>query len=121
MLGRISEALAGIGQLADLVQPLYITVDPERDTPTVMRDFLQASFPLFTGLTGTLEQIERIKNVYKVFAQKKADELDPDGYAVPHTAFVYLIGPDGQYQTHFSDATEVAKMAERLRSILSNI
>ncbi|NNL85931.1 MAG: SCO family protein [Myxococcales bacterium] len=96
--------------------PLYITVDPDRDRPEVMRRYLEEKFPRFTGLSGTSEQIESAKEAFKVFAQRKPDPSDPDGYAVPHTAIAYLIDPDGDYATHWVEtksADEIATELER--------
>jgi protein SCO1/2 len=94
-LARISGVLGDLGPLAEKVRPLYITVDPERDTPEVMRVFLEPAYPLFTGLTGTTAQVEAAKKAFRVFARRKADPADPGGYEVPRTAITYLpVRPD---------------------------
>ncbi len=81
--------------------PFRLAEGPERDDPDVMRRYLEEKFPRFTGLSGTPEQIESAKEAFKVFARRKPDPSDPDGYAVPHTAITYLIDPDGSYATHW--------------------
>ncbi len=81
--------------------PFRLVEGPERDDPDVMRRYLEEKFPRFTGLSGTPEQIESAKEAFKVFARRKPDPSDPDGYAVPHTAITYLIDPDGSYATHW--------------------
>lgn len=115
-LTRISGALERLGSNADAIQPLYITVDPERDSPAVLRAFLEKRFPRFIGLTGSREQIEAVKSAYRVFARKAPVPDDPDGYDVPHSAFTYLIGPDGNYRTHYPDTVGEAGLAEKLRA-----
>lgn len=117
-LKRLSAALDDLAELADTVTPLYITVDPERDTPEVMADFLRA-YPRFTGLTGSADAIEEAKSAFGVFARRKEDPDSPDGYIVPHTAITYLISPDGEYAEHFSDALPESELAARLRSHLA--
>ena len=117
-LRRLCTTLDNLADLADLVTPLYITVDPDRDTPEVMRDFLRA-YPRFTGLTGSAEAIEEAKKTFRVFARRKEDPDDPDGYAMPHTAITYLISPEGDYTAHFPDAMPDADLTARLRSHLA--
>jgi protein SCO1 len=117
-LGRLSDVLDSLGAGADQVRALYITVDPERDTPEVMKEFLRA-YPRFTGLTGPDAAVDDAKKAFRVFARRKADPADPDGYAVPHTAITYLIAPDGQYADHFADALPATDVATRLRTHLS--
>lgn len=114
----LSDVLDGLGEAVGQVRALYITVDPERDTPEVMKEFLE-EYPRFTGLTGPSDAIEEAKRAFRVFARRKADPDDPDGYAVPHTAITYLIAPDGQYADHFADALPAADVAVRLQAHLN--
>lgn len=114
VLGTLSRALERLGSQADLVQPLYITVDPERDTPAVMKAFLEKSFPRFLGLSGSKDQIARAKADFKVFAQKQLDDTAPGGYVVPHTAFSYLLDPQGNYSQHFTNASSEDDIVDEL-------
>jgi protein SCO1/2 len=118
-LSRIDLALAMKPHLIERVQPVYITVDPERDTPDVMKRFLEADHPLFVGLTGPSDEIERTKSTFRVFASRKRDDEDPDGYAVPHTAITYLLGGNGQYLAHFPDTIDAAELASSLERIIT--
>lgn len=116
-LARISVALDLLGRLADRVQPLYISVDPARDTPQVMRTFLAERFPRFTGLTGDKEKIDAVKRAYKVYAER--EEADAEGnYDVPHTAMIFVVGPDGGFVTHFPDSSTADEIASGLRAVL---
>ncbi|MHC1558974.1 SCO family protein [Actinomycetospora sp. C-140] len=117
-LAKLGAALDELGEHARL-RPLYVTVDPERDTPAVMRAFLAASSPRFTGLTGTPEQVEAAKRAFRVFARRRPDPEDPDGYAVPHTAVTYLVGPDGRFVRHWPDTADAATIAADLTAELT--
>lgn len=118
-LACMTAALDELGDAARRIVPLYITVDPERDTPETMKIFLEANFPRFTGLTGSREAIDRAKASFRIFTRKGPDPEDAEGYAVPHTAFAYLLGPDGTYLTHFMDTADSGKMAGGLRDMLA--
>jgi protein SCO1 len=115
-LTRITTALDLLGDLAHLIEPLYISVDPERDTPEVMKAFLAERFPRFTGLTGPRSQIDAVKAAYRVYAQKAVVKDEPDGYVVPHTALTYMLDTGGRYLTHFPDAIDAATLADRIRA-----
>ena len=118
-LGRLTNVLDALGPLAEKVRPLYVTVDPERDTPEVMRAFLENAYPRFIGLTGSRERIDEAKKAFRVFARRASDPDDPEGYAVPHSAITYLLEPGGRYVTHFTDAVDEEQITARLRSLLS--
>jgi protein SCO1/2 len=117
-LARLSSLLDRLGPLGDRIQPLYITVDPERDSPDVMRRFLSERAPRFTGLTGSSEQIAAAKAAFRVFAERRADPDDPDGYAVPHTAITYILNPAGECVAHFADALPEEVVLRRLLDLL---
>jgi protein SCO1/2 len=118
-LNRLTQVLESLPErLVEKLQPLYISVDPERDRPDVMKQFLEDGFQRFTGLTGSPEQVEAAKDAFKVFAQRKPDPDDPDGYAVPHTSFTYLIGPDGCYVTHWIESKSKDEIVPDLRQRL---
>ena len=113
-LAKLSAVLNRLGNAAAAIKPLYITVDPARDTPEIMRRYLERDSPRFTGLTGTDDEIEAAKRSFRVFAARKADAEDPDGYAVPHTAIAYLMGREGEYLAHFTDAVDEDAIVERI-------
>jgi protein SCO1/2 len=119
-LARLTRVIDRLGPAASRLQPLYVTVDPDRDTPEVMKAFLEKDYPRFTGLTGSRENIDHVKSRYRVFARRAADPDDTAGYQMPHTAFTYLIGPDGRYAAHFTDAVEEDELVQRLGEYLAN-
>lgn len=116
-LTKLSTVLDDLGPLADRIQPLYVSVDPDRDTPEVMRAFLETDYPRFLGLTGSTEATEAARTAFRVFATRKADPDDPDGYAVPHTAVTYLLDTDATYLAHFPDVLEATEIADRIRAL----
>ena len=116
-LGRLSAVLDRMGPRADSFAALYITVDPERDTPAVMKAFLTEHFPRFTGLTGEPQQIADAKSSFRVFARKAADPDDSDGYQMPHSAFTYVLDAEGNYLTHVTDAVGEDELADLLNKL----
>lgn len=116
-LQRLSVVLDELRNLADELRPLYITVDPDRDTPAALEEFLRP-YPRYTGLTGSVDAIEQAKREFRIFARRRNDPEDPDGYAVPHTAITYLITPQGDYAAHFPDSLTADEIIARLRSQL---
>jgi protein SCO1 len=117
-LGRLSRVLERLGQAADRIEPLYITVDPERDTPEVMKAFLFQNYSRFTGLTGSTGDIDAAKQSFRVFAKKTSDPDDPQAYQMPHSAFTYLFDENGEYLMHFTDAAEEDELVRRLLPVL---
>jgi protein SCO1 len=115
-LTRITAALDLLGDLASRIEPLYISVDPERDTPHVMKAFLASQFPRFTGLTGPRTSIDAVKSAYRVYAQKASAIDEPDGYVMPHTALTYMLDTGGRYLTHFPDTIDATTLADRIRA-----
>ena len=117
-LRRLTDVLDQLGADADRIQPLYVTVDPARDTPEALKSFLARTAPAFTGLTGTQEQVDAARSAFHVFTQRRADPSAPGGYAMPHTAITYLVAPDGEFAAHFGDAMPAAEVSTRIRRIL---
>ncbi len=78
------------------VQPIFITVDPERDTPAVIKSYVAAFHPKLIGLTGTPEQIEAVKKEFVVVSGKEGDPKATQDYLVNHSRTPFLFGPDGK-------------------------
>jgi protein SCO1/2 len=116
-LGVMSAALDKLDVAADRVVPIFITVDPERDTPQVMKDYVSSFSPRLVGLTGTPEQIAKVAKAYRVFYQK-APGAGPDDYVMDHTLLIYLMDGDGKYLTHFGPDVTPDQMAEEIRKRL---
>lgn len=116
-LSKISNAVDALGETHVPLCALYITVDPERDTPEVMRKFL-LSYPGVVGLTGSRAQIDDAKRNFRVFARRAVDPNNADEYDVPHTAITYLLDPDGKFVADFNDAIPLDEMVSRLKVYL---
>ena len=115
----MTNALEAVGPKGEAIQPLFITVDPERDTPEVMRAYVGLFHQRLIGLTGTTEQTAAAADSYRVFARKT--EGGEEGYLVDHTALVYLMGPDGAYVTHFHHRTDSETMAAKLSEYMDSL
>ena len=110
----IAQALEQLGDKAKNVVPIFITLDPERDTPEAMGNYLKSFGPNFVGLTGSPEAIAAAAKAYRV-AYSKVENKDSAGdYSVDHSALVYLMDPEGRYVTHFSYGLSADQMAEKL-------
>ena len=114
----IAQALEQLGDKAKKVVPIFITLDPERDTPEDMANYVKSFGPNFVGLTGSQEAIAAAAKAYRV-AYSKVENKDSAGdYSVDHSALVYLMDPEGQYVTHFSYGLSADQMAEKLEKLL---
>lgn len=94
------------------VRPVFITVDPERDTPELMAEHVAYFHPRMIGLTGPLEATDQAAKAYRVYYRKSYDEEFPDGYLMDHSSFKYLVGSDGQFLTFFGRDDTPEKIAE---------
>ncbi|MSO54055.1 MAG: SCO family protein [Rhodospirillales bacterium] len=114
-LGAISEAMDILGKDADRVIPLFITIDPSRDTPDGMAEYVRHFHPAVIGLTGTPEQVAAVAKAYRVFyAYVPKPGAAEDEYDVDHSTTLYLMWPDGAYRTHMAHTTPAATIARRV-------
>jgi len=98
------------------VQSYFITIDPERDTPEVMGQYVEHFHKSLVGLSGSLEQIKQATKSYKVYYRKVVEEGKPaDEYLMDHSAFQFLMGPEGQYLTHFPHGITPEVFAQKLK------
>ena len=114
----MSASLDALGPKADRSSPIFITLDPERDTPEAMGAYVKNFGPRFVGLTGSPEQIAAAAKAYRVAYSKFQQDKTSSDYSIDHSALVYLMGKDGEYITHFAYGTPAAKMTETLRRYL---
>jgi cytochrome oxidase Cu insertion factor (SCO1/SenC/PrrC family) len=113
-LQSISLALDKLGAAADAVQPLFITVDPERDTPARLADFVSSFHPRLIGLTGSLADIKKTAIAYRTFFAKNGTAT-PGDYSVDHTGFIYLVGKDGHYLGFLPPGASPDEIADAIR------
>jgi protein SCO1/2 len=100
------------------VQPIFITVDPERDTPAVVGQYVANFHPRLIGLTGSPEQIKAVLTAYRVYARKNIPKDEPQNYMMDHTSIIYLMGPDGLFIEHYSMADTAAQIAQSLQKVV---
>lgn len=96
-LSNISKALASLGRDRDQFAPIFITVDPKRDTPELLKIYASNFDPAFVMLTGSPELIENVKDQYHVYAKSIAHG---NSYLVDHSTYIYLIDRDGKFVKH---------------------
>lgn len=114
-LTLITESLNRLGDKAASVVPILITIDPERDTPEHLKEYVRHFHPRLVALTGTVEQIADVARKYRVYyAKVRPEGAGAQEYLMDHTAIIYLMGPDGQFRTHFPHTMDVDAMTRRL-------
>ena len=114
----MSAALDQLGDEAHKVVPVFITLDPERDTQAAIADYVKHFGSNFVGLTGSPEAVAAAAKAYRVAYAKVEIQGAADGYTVDHSALVYLMDTDGEYVTHFVYGTSADKMAKTLARYL---
>jgi protein SCO1/2 len=118
-LALIAQALEQLGAAADEVQPVFITLDPQRDSPAVLRDYASAFHPRFIALTGSESEIRRVATDYKVFFEK-VDLPGTNTYSIDHTAYTFLLDRNGEFVILFPPGTPADRMLFMLREQLSD-
>jgi protein SCO1/2 len=119
-LAEMSVVMEALGRESQRLQPLFITVDPERDTAAVLRGYTAFFHPRIIGLTGSPALVRRAADNFKVrYEIAREPGAPPDQYAVDHSAGMYLLGPDGRYIRKFAYATKPQEIAERIGEIMA--
>jgi cytochrome oxidase Cu insertion factor (SCO1/SenC/PrrC family) len=116
-LQSISLALDKLGAAAELVQPLFITVDPERDTPARLAEFVSSFHRRLVGLTGSVAEVRKTAIAYRTFFVKNSSAA-PGEYSVDHTGFIYLVGKDGKYLGFLPPGATPDAIADAIRTRL---
>jgi len=111
----MSAALDQIGPVADRIQPIFISIDPARDTPEVLKSYVGNFGPRLIGLTGTPEQIAAVAKAYRVYYARAGNTASATDYLMDHSSIIYLMGPDGRFLTHMAYTTDAAKLAAQLK------
>ena len=116
-LTKITATLEELGADADTLHPVLMTVDPERDTPAVLKEYLGAFDPRIIGLTGTPEQVKVALRNFRVFASK--NWLEGGDYTMDHSTFVYLMDQNGDYLSHFSASESEDELVAGIRKAIA--
>jgi cytochrome oxidase Cu insertion factor (SCO1/SenC/PrrC family) len=115
----MSAALDSLGPKADVIQPVFITIDPQRDTPEVLKQYVGNFHPRLMGLTGTPEDIASVAKTYRVFFSRVENSAS-DTYLMDHSTIMYLMDPQGRFLKHFSYTTDAAALANGLAEAISD-
>jgi len=115
-LAEMGAALDKLGPKRSRVVPVLVTIDPERDTPKVLHDYMKTFGPDFVGLTGSSRAIADVAREYHVYIKKRP--LKGGGYGMDHSGVIYLMRPDGKFVTYYQDEIGPDKMADDLRARL---
>jgi cytochrome oxidase Cu insertion factor (SCO1/SenC/PrrC family) len=116
-LQAIGLAMDKLGAGVDEVQPLFITVDPERDTREHLAEYVSMFHPRLLALTGSAEAVQNAADAYRVYYSRV--DFDHSDYTVDHSAFIYLMDRDGKYLGFFPPGTSAEKMVEMIRPHLA--
>jgi protein SCO1/2 len=116
-LQAMSQAVDQLGADGAKVTPVFITVDPARDTAEQLAAYAPNFHPRLLALTGSAQQIADVAGAYRVYYKKAEDDSATD-YLMDHSSIIYLMGPDGAFLTHFAYGTTPDEMAEGVRKYL---
>lgn len=114
----MAEALRQLGAKGSDIQPIFVSVDPARDTPETLKAYVANFGEQFIGLTGSPEQLAAMAQGYRVFYQKVDNKDAPDAYLMDHSSIIYLMGPDGKFLKHFTYSTDAKALAEGIAAAL---
>ncbi|PCI87945.1 MAG: SCO family protein [Hyphomicrobiales bacterium] len=118
-LYNISATLDELGvEDAKKLQVLFISIDPETDTPELMKEYVEAFHDDFIGLTGTVEQVAKAAKAYRVYYAKIPEEDSEMGYTMDHSAYSYLMDEDNKYLTHLPPNSQIEDMVAKIKEFL---
>lgn len=118
-LYNIATTLDELGaENAKKIQVLFISIDPEQDTPEMMKEYVEAFHDDFIGLTGTVEQVAKAAKAFRVYYAKIPEEDSEIGYTMDHSAYSYLMDENNQYLTHLPPNSEIEDMVVKIREFL---
>jgi len=119
-LNEISLALTKLGVDAEKLQAIFITVDPERDTREVMREYTRAFDPRIAGLTGTPQQIAAVAREYGAYAEPRGAAADAHDYLVDHSTYIYIMDPQGKFVRGLDFDTPSGDIADTLLNLMAS-
>ena len=117
-LSEVAQVMDDLGEDAAQVQPLFISVDPERDAGADLAEYTAAFHPTILGLAGSPEATQAAAASFKVFFAREEDAAAPDGYSMAHASALYLIGPEGDWLRQYDYGTPAAEITADLSSRL---
>jgi protein SCO1/2 len=114
----MSAALDQMGPEAGRIQPIFVSIDPARDTPEVLKAYVANFGPRLIGLTGSPEEVAAIAKAYRAYYAKAGNGSTATDYLMDHSSIIYLMGPDGRFVKHMPYTTDAAKLATELKETL---
>ena len=108
-LAYMASVLDRFGGEVERVAPIFITVDPSRDTPQVMAEYVQAFHPKLVGLTGSEAEVAAAAKSFRVYYERMEEETAPDGYLMAHAGHIYLMTPEGRFEDVFREGEQSAE------------
>ncbi len=117
-LVEVAEVMDGLGAKAERVQPIFISIDPERDRRLGLDAYTTAFHPAILGLAGDAAQTRAAAESFKIFYERDEEEAAPDGYLMSHSPDLYLIGPDGEWLKRYEYGTPAAEILRDLQGRL---
>jgi protein SCO1/2 len=118
-LMTIAQAIDALGEAGAAVQPIFITIDPQRDTPEALAEYVSSFHPRLIGLTGAPGDIRKVALAYKAYYARKENGPGED-YTIDHTGVTYLVGREGQYLGFVPPQTSAERLTEVIRGQLGN-
>jgi len=115
-LAVMADSLDRLGAKASRIVPIFVTIDPERDTPKVLKAYLKAFSPRFVGLTGDAKDVAAAARAYRVYYKKVP--FKGGGYAMDHSSHIYLMGPDGKFIADYDETLGPHRLADALKTQL---
>ena len=115
-LAEIAQTLDDLGPKAEAVQPLFISVDSDRDRPVDLAEYVPQFHPSILGLAGTPEQIKDAAASFKIFYERVPEDTAPDGYTMGHTSQLFLFAPDGGFVRLYGYGTPAPEITADLRA-----
>ena len=118
-LNDLSQALDMLGSKAQTIAPVFITLDPARDTPDIVKQYTASFSPRLVGLTGSAEQIAAVAREYRVYYAPHKTGPNPGDYTVDHSSIIYLMGPTGRFVGIIASDSGANRMVTQLAGYLS--
>jgi protein SCO1 len=118
-LNEIASALEKLGADAVKLKPLFITVDPQRDTRQVMEQYTQSFDPRIVGLTGSPQQIDAVTQEYGAYSARHKTGPGPEDYVMDHSTYLYVMDPAGKFVRAFDGDTPGDRIADALRELMA--
>lgn len=115
-LSEVAQVMDDLGQDSQQVQPVFISIDPERDRAASMDEYTKAFHPAILGLAGDAAQTRAAAESFRIFYEREPDPNSPDDYTMSHSAGLFLVGPDGQWVKQYGYGTPATEILADLQS-----